>query len=574
MPSSSSKDPRNYRDFVLYAPSNATQDWRHHLLKFAPLHKNVSVDIGKFQGPVMLNRRDERALRDEGQAKQEDDASETADAAALTTAAQGKHAGRDESLVAPGPGTSRNADGTGGPAVAAIRKRRPFEKKTSRVFQTDASLASRKLARQEQYPWLLEDASGKERWVGRMTGSSAGLGGINDGATGGTSATKAGSHVLFRVRDTEAGMDVLPIDRSYRFAPKQSSRNADADEAELEVRRTPFREHKFSFEIWNSNYFMLTHALYVQFERRSKSKVADRWGQRTKAKAQQSGLAGAKDEPLADPVRFSAVHGQRKGGRVKKEAEDEFDEVEFEEEMQDDEEGAGTYGDDIMEEEEAKALEERIKRSQRGGNHLSGGVDTTQAEEDVAQGDGQKLNRAGKRAQKLLRKHRNSDEESGSEQDESKAKNPYATDSGESDDDEHPEQATAQNTNQTVPPHLAGNDSAKPKPPPLSGDGAKISQQTSCPGSRAGSPAVSSFNQAASSATSLKRKAEDGAGGERPDKKVHKREGSAATPAADDPGFARTVLTESVVVAFVRAASSRNEATAKNVSLHEFSRAR
>lgn len=188
-----------------------------------PVSKNEKVDISTFQRPVKLNRRDERALREEGQEQRDP---------ATPTEAQVKNPDRDESLVAPGPSGSRNGPSL---AAAAARKRKPFEKKTSRVFQTEASLASRKLARQEQYPWLLEDALGKQRWVGRMVGGSAGLGGINDGATGGTSATKAGAQVIFRVKQSNNGMEVLPADRTYRFTPKLTSRNADADEAELEV---------------------------------------------------------------------------------------------------------------------------------------------------------------------------------------------------------------------------------------------------------------------------------------------------------------------------------------------------
>lgn len=254
---------------------------------------------------------------------------------------------------------------------------------------------------------------------------------------------------------------------------------------------------------------------------------------------------------MAEPVRFSAVHGQSRG-RVKKEVDDEFDEVEYEEEVQDDEEGAGTYGDDIMEEEEAKILEERIKRSQRGGNHLSGDVDTTQAEQEFSKAESSKLNRAGKRAQKLLRKHKNSDDESGSDQDETKAKNPYATDSEDSEEEPVAEPVNGA-YNQALPPHLTGD--VKPKLPGAAGKGMS---QTSRPGSRAGSPA-------AAPSPSLKRKAED-SGGDRPDKKLHKREGSAAGGPSDDPEFAKSVLTEAVVITFVKNASNKNEATAKNVS--------
>lgn len=160
----------------------------------------------------------------------------------------------------------------------------------------------------------------------------------------------------------------------------------------------------------------------------------DRWGYRNKRTLQPG--QNKTDPDNAPTPSFSAVHGARSGaagrkGRVKREDnEDAFDEVEFEEEMQDDEEGTGTFGDEAIEEEDAKLLEERIKRSQRGGNHLSGGIDTTQAEDDSAVFNAKQeiLDKAGRRAQKLLRKHKANDEEDDddSSEEDTKVKNPYA----------------------------------------------------------------------------------------------------------------------------------------------------
>lgn len=428
-------DSRSYTDFVLYSPNPSTREWRHNLLKLVPASKRDTVDLRSFKKPVKLNRRDERSLRAENEPKGD----ETDDPNAAANGGKQEDpnkAGRDESLIAPGASRRWGAqhqpqnqpqngqNGGGGAPVPMPRKSKPFEKRTSRVFQTEASVASRKLAKQEQCPWLLEDASGSERWIGHLTGGAAGLGGIQDGATGGTSATKAGSQMLFVIdEDQNGGMRVLGADRTYRFAPKQTSRNVNSDEAELEVNKPSFFVHQNG---------MLT-LVRGQFEKRSKSKIEDRWGYRTK-KAQQA----VKGDPDAAPApSFRAVHGPKKAasGRVKREDADEFDEVEFEEEMQDDEEGQGGFGDDAMEEEEAKMLEERIKRSQRGGNHLSGDVDTTQAEDESAvfgQQD-EALDKAGKKARKLLKKHRKEggqqeDDEDDSD-DEGKGKNPYAPES-------------------------------------------------------------------------------------------------------------------------------------------------
>lgn len=61
------------------------------------------------------------------------------------------------------PGSSKGKNGTG------TKKR--FQKKTKQVFKVPE--ANRQLRKEERYPWVMEDTTGKEVWVGNMEESKA-----------------------------------------------------------------------------------------------------------------------------------------------------------------------------------------------------------------------------------------------------------------------------------------------------------------------------------------------------------------------------------------------------------------
>ena len=130
----------------------------------------------------------------------------------------------------------------------------------------------------------------------------------------------------------------------------------------------------------------------------------------------------------AVPRAFSAVHGEARsrlmrggahsGRRKPGREEGDYDEMDFDESFQDDEEGAGTYGDDAaMDDEDAKLAQERMKQDQRGGIGSDDAAEASDAERES------KLDVAGKQAKKLLKKHEKKTEYDSDDSD--SRRNPY-----------------------------------------------------------------------------------------------------------------------------------------------------
>lgn len=378
-PTSSKYAGRNHVDYVLTAPpSTSTLDWSHNLMKLQPAGQGKVIDPRQFTTPVHLSRPyslQEREIRTR----------DIGDAVMMPSDKSKEE--MDESLVAP-------AD------KKRIEGRKFGMKKTQRVYQTEASAIARTIAREERNPWLLEDSTrGKahQRWVGRVEGGTASLGGVDDGGTGGTSAKKGGNYMLFVMDDQSdtPQMQVLPVHRWYKFFPKPLIKNLDAEEAERE------------------------------FTKRAKAKSEDRWGVRNRrvdearSRGEPRVKGEVKEEDSAPSRGFSAIHGERRNTRRRDE--DQYDEFDFEDEFQDDEEGAGQYGDDAMDADEAKELEDRIKKNQRGAIPFG---EVQPVSDDVDPDDERQLDPTGKQAKKLLKKLEKVEYASDSDDD----RNPYASD--------------------------------------------------------------------------------------------------------------------------------------------------
>jgi transcription initiation factor TFIIF subunit alpha len=332
--------------------------------------------------PLRLNRRDDAALR-----------KEEALAAGVELVEDPKWIPpvmeeQDKTKVA--PGSVAKLDGM----------RKPFQKKTQRIFQTDESAASLQLSREERRPYLLEDShepatsKDRQRWIGRFEG----------GQTGSAITNTTSRYVLFLLTEDPSGgngkMQVVSVDRSYKFTQKRLSKFKDVEQADQEERL---------FSSW------LPKLTLRQFTRRVKSKYEDRWANRVKVEAGPStskvktepGAPRIKTEDLAVPKRFTAVHGENKRRKPKVAGDDQSDgEFDFDEEFQDDEEGAGGYMDDnaLMDESEAKELAEKIKKDQKGGLVGDGADKDELFDASDSDEERRKLNKAGKEALKLLKK--------------------------------------------------------------------------------------------------------------------------------------------------------------------------
>ena len=138
---------------------------------------------------------------------------------------------RDESLIAPGPAGSSSA------AAALPRPRRGFgaPKKTKRVYITEESTKNRRIAFEEQHPWVLETVDDakpatKTRWIGKM----------DAGASAAANGGEGSSYALFVLDDkpgSEAAFKVIPANRWYKFNSRPKYHILNGEEVEEEYKR-------------------------------------------------------------------------------------------------------------------------------------------------------------------------------------------------------------------------------------------------------------------------------------------------------------------------------------------------
>jgi len=197
-----------YTDYTLV--SSALNGWKYDVMKF---DSRKPVDILRWTTPVKLNRKDLRRP----------DTSVTGPEAAK---AVGPMLGPDgkpvigvdgrivmvdaEGKPIHGDGTSggsRNKNGT------ATKKR--FQKKTKQVFKVPE--ATRQLRKEERYPWVMEDATGTEMWVGKME-----------------EVSKAETQAFFMPASNNT-FKFVPAHRWYRFQKKPNYHIPNLEEAEALV---------------------------------------------------------------------------------------------------------------------------------------------------------------------------------------------------------------------------------------------------------------------------------------------------------------------------------------------------
>ncbi|KIR43224.1 transcription initiation factor TFIIF subunit alpha [Cryptococcus deuterogattii 99/473] len=282
----------------------------------------------------------------------------------------------DMSLVgqAPGGGTKRRV-----------------KRGTKEVFHQDIEIM--RLRREEALPWVLESGNPQdkpaqpEQWVGRM---------LEQGQL---------STVLLSNDGTRDGFELMPLGRSYKFEPARPFKPLDSDAANK------------------------------LFELQAKNKIHDRWAFRPADN--QSGEASSASTPIqvkAEPneleqrasrmeTRIKMLKGvivdrkvkveryeddyKREGHRVERGMEGGVDEeLDFDEaeEFQDDDDN-NTFYRDVREEEEARELEERLKKEFRVANANVGDRPQIDAEDDEDDLFGDKsLDDEGKKLRKIMRR--------------------------------------------------------------------------------------------------------------------------------------------------------------------------
>jgi transcription initiation factor TFIIF subunit alpha len=179
------------------------------------------VKLSEMAKPIKLNRKD--PLR------REDDTDEVANVPLTPMLGlDGKPViGADGQMVMVGP--------DGRPAAQHARpkptptpdskdtkgKRKPFQKKTKQIFTIPEDIRQRR--REERYPWMLEDASGKEVWVGQLD-----------------DVTKSETHGFLMTMDDDGQGNshfiFAPSHRWYKMARRPNYRTLGLEEAEEEVK--------------------------------------------------------------------------------------------------------------------------------------------------------------------------------------------------------------------------------------------------------------------------------------------------------------------------------------------------
>ncbi|KAI5949210.1 TFG1 [Candida theae] len=304
------------------------EDIRVHLMKFATKQE---VDIVKdFEKPVRLHRKDPRNMqfhltrqeldqrrKEKEEAEKERSKREEEEGAVVegSSSAQGANPNSDTntskynkgsadmSQVAPDGGARKN-------------KKKLFKRKTKQINLMDE--AKRKLRYEEHYPWVIEDYTGKNVYVGNYEAGST-----------------ESQHVLF-VFDKD-GFKMIPAEKVYRFTPRNRYATLTLEEAEAKM------EKNSSVPRW-----LMKHM--------ENDSIAEGTPDQRFRNNSPSANGRVISNGAAQNRRMRTVLGG--DARSTEERDSDHDDLDFEEEFADDEEAPIMDGD----EEENKMSEKKIKK--------------------------------------------------------------------------------------------------------------------------------------------------------------------------------------------------------------------
>lgn len=388
-----------------------------------------------------------------------------------------KGPGADQALIAPG-GSARPP------------KSKLFKKKVREIHK--AADSARKTMKEEHFPWVLEDFETSEDWESIRTPLPNGARALQDhidelkakqsndstaqtsgdakmpdsgsavkkedgikqetdasassstshapwiGKLEGDSSSQASSlHVLFVFDERDAGgFKVVPVSRMYKFLQKPKHSTLTNEQVEQE------------------------------YQKYQKTKEMDRWALRNKPVAANSSITKHEDSAawrnwpqvnrLSLPTGMSFGAGRRRnlmavhGGELLRDDEDDdagvsrrrkreespsagYDELDYEEEFADDEELHDPEAD-VVDDEEAKELEERLKREMARANHVGEDEDAVE-EASAPEDEDQILTGSGKQMMKIMRALAKREGNEAYEKDDD-GRNPYATDESDEDEEE------------------------------------------------------------------------------------------------------------------------------------------
>lgn len=386
-----------FQDFRLL--SSALNGWKYDVMKF---DSRKPVEISKWTAPIKLNRKDLR--RDEGVTNGAPEAVGPmlgpdgkpvvgADGKMVMVDVDGRPINnRDDSL-----GIGKGKDKDKGKGVANGKKR--FQKKTRQVFYVPEEV--RQLRREERYPWVMEDSSSmhNELWIGQME-----------------DASKSETHAFFMPAANDV-FKFVPAHRWYKFQ-KRLKHDLPTDTAKVESLYTLSQKRDPQAWLASRNGGKGPSAATAAMFKAEANPVVAGEGQSLgpggrKLKAVDSGMNGLFDD-------------EDDGAQSRREKElgeeGDLDEQVYEEDFADDEEKMDLDEND----EEAKELEERLKREYKAANkQRDTGVDDSDEKEEPTK------SKQAKAMQKMIR-NREGNEAYESDEDE----NPYASSEEEEEEEE------------------------------------------------------------------------------------------------------------------------------------------
>ncbi|TRM67592.1 hypothetical protein BD626DRAFT_449538 [Schizophyllum amplum] len=390
-----------YTDYKLM--SSALNGWKYDIMK---LDTRNQIELSSWGPPIKLNRKELR---------REDDGTITNAPVAvdIMRGPDGKpvigmdgrvvqidHEGRP---IHNTDGTPAKGKAPGAANGNANGGRKKFQKKTRQVFKVPDEV--RALRREERYPWVLEDSTGNETWVGQLEDMS-----------------RADQYGVFMPAANET-FQFVPVHRWYKFSKRlKHSMPTDTAAVELEYqkqqkrdpaawleKRTGQKPSESTLEMFRAQ----AEGRYVGLTDPGESRASNgRRLQTVQRSAELFGDDGDDEDPLAARRRREKEDGEDAG----------MDEMLYEDDVADDEEQGPADQDD----EEAKEVEERLKREYIQANKAREGyVDAD--DEEVPQ----KISKSAKRMQRMIRQREGNDAYDSDEEE-----NPYASSQDEESEEE------------------------------------------------------------------------------------------------------------------------------------------
>lgn len=318
---------------------------RFHLGKFHSKEEVNLEDRTRFEAPVYLHRRETGQFASDG---------DPMDIDLKESLADQQEKERQEAIKQDRARQREDLAKDVAPSASSKRKAPAFKKKTEQVFRTNETRQERQQSQlhyEEALPWVIEDSSGKEVWVGQYE--------------------EALSHryiMLTPKEDDPSAYIVTPVEKFYRFKKQSKAKQLSIEEVE-KIMASKSKEPRW---------------ITRDKERAAKEKNAEALRNRMVTRR------GDEKEDDEDGMNF-------REGTVN------ADEIDYnlEEEFADDEENPLFEGDD----EETKEAEERMRKDQLEANTFGVGDEQKVDEEELAKQKAEDAKKAeGMATSRLLQK--------------------------------------------------------------------------------------------------------------------------------------------------------------------------